>query len=464
MKLRDKLINKFNNSSDLISKKINNIDIIYLESLCSSDKINEFVLKTLTLNTPKKLSKSTLAGPNTKEIKTLEEAINLLLNGFTIISQDKTYAIETKGDLIRSITAPTTEPDIHGPKDSFTESIQTNLGLIKRRIKSNKLINEDFNIGKYTKTKVSLLYIEDIAKQEIISMTKSKLDNIDIDGILDTGNLKQLICGENRTIFPTAYLTERPDRVSQALLEGKIVLICDSSSFALIIPAFLVDFINPNVDMYAKSVNINFVKILRFACLLITIFIPALYIALINYNQSSIPLDLLVNFAMQRDSVPFPTFLECLFVLIICAILRESDMRFPNSYGSSISIVGALILGEAAVTAGIVSTIMIIVVAITYITSMVFTDLELINSIRHLRFLAIFLTFFFGLYGLYMALFIFLIQISSITTVNIPYSYPLAPFDLTYIHKTIFRNAKEKDKKRSKVLTDKNYIKEGNEQ
>ena len=461
MKLSAKLKLKFQNSSDLIIKTINNTDIIFLESLCSSDKINEYILKTLTLNREKKLNASLIAGPNIKEVINVEDATTYLLNGFTLVSKDKTYAVETKGNLVRSVQSPTAEPDINGPKDSFNESIQTNLGLIKRRIKSADLINDDLTVGKITKTKVSILYLESIAEKQIVNQVKDKLNAINIDGILDMGNLKQLLCGENRSIFPTAQLTERPDRAASSLLEGKIVLICDASAFALIIPSFFADFINPNVDSYAKNINVNFIKVLRFLCLLISIFLPAFYLALINFNQSSIPLSLLVSFAIQRDSVPFPAFAECIFVLIVCAILRESDARFPNSYGSSISIVGALVLGEAAVSAGIVSTIMIIMIAITYITSMVFTDLELINAIRHIRFLALILTCFLGLYGLYMALFIFLIHLSGLTSVNKPYTYPLAPFDPIYFYKPLIRKPLKDDKKRSKLLTDKNYTKQG---
>ena len=169
MKLSAKLKLKFQNSSDLIIKTINNTDIIFLESLCSSDKINEYILKTLTLNREKKLNASLIAGPNIKEVINIEDATTYLLNGFTLVSKDKTYAVETKGNLVRSVQSPTAEPDINGPKDSFNESIQTNLGLIKRRIKSSDLINDDLTVGKITKTKVSILYIESIAEKQIVN-------------------------------------------------------------------------------------------------------------------------------------------------------------------------------------------------------------------------------------------------------------------------------------------------------
>lgn len=460
MQLVDKIKNTFSNSSDLIIKNNNNIYIVYLESLCSQDKINEYILKVLTIKNSKKLQDNN-AAPNTKVVTSYREIINYILNGFTIIIDKQVYAVETKGNLIRSVESPTTEPDLTGPKDSFNESIQTNLGLVKRRIKSPLLINDDYIIGRYTKTKVSVLYINNIAKKDIIDNIVKKIKNIDIDGITDASHLKQLISDKPNTLFPTAILTERPDKVAQDLLDGKIVILVDSSPFAIIIPAFFADFVNPNVDSYKKYTNINFIKIIRFMCLLCTLFLPAFYVALISYNQASIPLNLLINFAIQRQSVPFPSYIEAIFILIICAILRESDIRFPANYGSSISIVGALVMGDAAVNAGIVSPIMIIVIAVTYITSMVFTDIEVIYSFRYVRFLSIILVCFLGLYGLYMSIFFFLIHICNLTSAGIAYTFPLAPFNKPYFNKTIFNIYKKEDKYRSSYLTNKNYHKQG---
>lgn len=452
----------FKDSSDLIIKTIKDIDVIFLESLCSSDKINEYILKVLSLSKKKiKDLNNILVGPNTKEIKSKSEITNLLLNGFTIVLGNNWYAVETKGDLVGSVTAPTTESDLHGPKDSFNESIQTNLGLIKRRIKSPDLVNIDMDIGLYSKTKVSIIYISSIAEVSLINKVKNKLNQINIDGIFDAGNIKQLIGKENRSAFPTSQLTERPDKAAADLLEGKIIILVDASPLAISLPSFLVDFINPSVDTYSKNININFVKFLRFLCFFVTLFLPGFYIALINYNQGSIPLNLLINFAMKRSSVPIPSIIECLVILTLCAILRESDIRFPTNYGSSISIMGALVMGDAAVSAGIVSPIMIIVVAITYITSMVFTDVELINSFRHIRFLTIFLVSILGLFGFYMAIFTTLIHLCSLTSLDIPYTYPLAPFDKVYFNKTVFRITKKSDKYRSRLLSRKNIRKEG---
>ncbi len=442
----------FNNSTDLKIQEIKNVYVIFLESLCSSDKINEYILKLLSLNKIKDIN-NVLAGPNTEQIK-FEDIENYLSNGFTVVIYKKEIlAIETKGDLNRGVDIPQSQPAIYGPKDSFTESIQTNLGLIKRRIKTGELVNVDIMVGKQTKTKVSIIYMNNICEQEMVDLVRERINKIDTDGIIDSSYISQLITNENATPFPTTLESERPDKVVMELLEGKIAILVDTSPFALILPAFFVDFINPSSDNYNKSININILKITRFICYFISLILPAFYVALINYNQESIPLELLVSFTTQRQDVPIPTALEAFIMLFLCDILRESDIRFPSSFGSSISILGALILGEAAVSASIVSPIMIIIVAITFITNLLFTDSDAINSIRIFRYIFLFFAVMAGLYGLVIAFVLFLIHLCSIKTFGKPYTYPLAPFNRNYLFKTILNKQRKKNTKRSKMLT-----------
>lgn len=450
------MINKikeiFNNSTDLKIQEIKNVYVIFLESLCSSDKINDYILKLLSLNKIKNIT-NVLAGPNTEKIK-FSDIENYLSNGFTIVIYKKEIlAIETKGELNRGIDIPQSQPAIYGPKDAFTESIQTNLGLIKRRIKTGELINKDLTVGKQTKTKVSIVYMENICEQETVDLVAERINKIDTDGIIDSSYISQLITKENATPFPTTLESERPDKVVMELLEGKLAILVDTSPFALILPAFFVDFINPSSDNYNKSININILKITRFICYFISLILPAFYVALINYNQESIPLELLVSFTAQRQDVPIPTALEAFMMLFLCDILRESDIRFPSSFGSSISILGALILGEAAVSASIVSPIMIIIVAITFITNLLFTDSDAINSIRIFRYIFLFFAVMAGLYGVVIAFVLFLIHLCSIKTFGKPYTYPLAPFNLNYLFKTILNKQRKKNTKRSRMLT-----------
>jgi len=471
-KIVKRIQEEFNKNPDLTTKKIklsllDTVYVVYLETVSSSDKVNDYILKNLSNLSGLKSKKirnldSILPGPNTKEIKNYDEIEFYITNGFTIVIRNNTIlAIETKADINRSIAEPNSEPATNGPKDSFTENYQINLGLIKRRIKSHTLKTDEFVVGRKTSTKVGVLYFDDIAETEQVELIKKKISKIDVDGIIDTSSLGQLITDEFKTHFPTYIMTERPDNVSRALLEGKIAITVDTSPYVIILPAFLADFINPGVDQYNKNKNVNFIKILRFTCFFLSMIAPAVYIALTNYNQETIPTDLLVSFAVQRDGVPFPAIVEAFMMLFICEMLRESDLRFPNSYGSAISILGALVLGDAAVSAGIVSQIMIIVISLTFMSSLIFTEVELVSALRHLRFIFLILASFYGIMGIVFGLFYFLIRINDTYSFGKPYFYPIVPFDKTYLFKTLLKSRAKKDIKRSSLLTDKNFTRQG---
>lgn len=441
--------------SDLVIKPIKGIHLIYLETLADQDKINDYILKAVASKRIITDIKKVLPSPNVKDIKNYKELKLYLETGFTIVLTDnEAIAIETKANITRSIDTPSTEPTIFGPKDSLTENYQINLGLIKRRIKSNHLKNEVTYIGRFTKTLISTLYIDNVAEKELVDQVREKMQNIVIDGINDIGELKQFLVKETKNVFPAFKMTERPDIIAKSLLEGKIVILMDTSPYALIIPSFLADFINPVSDDYTKNINVNFLKILRFLCFFLSIITPAFYVAITTFNQETIPTSLLINFQAQREGVPFPAVIECLITLIICEILRESDTRFPSSYGSAISILGALVLGDAAVSAGIVSPIMIIVIAITFISSLIFTDLEIINAIRHWRFFFLVVCSIYGLYGIGLSLIFFIANMSNYEVFNKPYFYPISPFDSSYIKETLF---KMRNTRRSKILSHNKY-------
>ena len=445
----NKIKKDFNNSSDLKYKKINNVNLVYLESVCSSVKLNDFIMMNLAMKDRYLNLRDNISGPCVVYLEDIKQVNFYLLNGFALVYDEKDMLVcEVKGDLFRSVNVPTTEPSVNGPKDSFNESILMNLGLIKRRIKSEKLYNEDFEMGKKTKTKVSMLYMDNLAKKSHINLVRKKLKRVNVDSLIDIEILMNIL-NDKKNPFPTVMKTERPDKVSSALLEGKIAIIADNSPYALILPVFLVDFINPESDKYVKSLNVNFLKLVRLLCFCLTIFLPALYIAIINFNPETIPLKLLLSFQSGRSGVPFPSCFEAIFMIFLCIVLRESDIRFPSAYGSSISILGALILGEAAVSANIASPIMIIIVGITFVTGLVFSSGEVISGLRDYRLLLLILASLFGLYGLVIGFFILVIGLCDTKSIGEPYLYPIAPFDKTYIFKTIL---KVKNRKKSNLL------------
>ena len=449
--------NTFKDTPDLVIRKIkyafSSVHIYYIETICSSEQVNNFILKNLTNPNSHRRFKDILAGPNFKEIN-LNKLEFYLYNGFTVlVYRNKIYAIETKASLDRSVTSPLVEQDLYGAKDALLENYQKNIGLIKRRLKSSHLKTKEYKLGRFTQTSTGVLYIDNITDMSLVKRIDALLNKIDTDSVIDVGELKQFLTMDKGNVFPPTKLTERPDVIVKALLDGKLVIVMDTSPFAIILPAVLADFINPISDKYLYQMNANNLKILRMICFFLTIFTPAFYIAIITYNQETIPASLLTNFITQNEGIPFPATIETFFMIFICEMLRESDIRFPSNFSSSISILGALILGDAAVSANIVSPIMIIITALTFISSMIFSNVELSGAIRIWRFIAMIIASFYGLYGVALAFIFFIVSLSSYSSFGLPYTFPVVPFSLPYLKETLYESDIHDNKKRSPYLT-----------
>lgn len=471
-KIINKLKEETNNSSYIVyrEKYINNIkiDIIYNEVLTDQDKMSNFIYRSLDhiekIYQEKELLydviKNNISNIKIKEINNYQDICKYLNNGFVIllIEDDYSLALEVKKNLTRSIEKPMTETTIRGAMDSFTENIETNIGLIKRRLKTNKLWNEDMELGKYTKNKISILTIKGLTDSKIKDNIINKLNSLEIDGVTDTGTLKHLIENETKTIFPTSITTERPDKVVSSLLRGKTVIIIDNCPFVLIMPVDINDFFLSQDDKDSNYINNSLTRILRYLAFSITILTPGIYIALTTFNQEMIPLELLTSFASQRSTVPFPAFFEALLMFVSFEILRESDYRIPNVSNSALSIVGALILGEAAVNAGIVSPIMIIIVAITAISALVIVEPELSNAIKWYRILFMLGGTTIGIFGIFIVFIIFTTNLCSINSYGKSFTMPFTPID-SDIKNSIIKFPLLKRNKRNKYLTN-NIIRE----
>lgn len=471
-KIINKLKEETNNSSYIVyrEKYINNIkiDIIYNEVLTDQDKMSNFIYRSLDhiekIYQEKELLydviKNNISNIKIKEINNYQDICKYLNNGFVIllIEDDYSLALEVKKNLTRSIEKPMTETTIRGAMDSFTENIETNIGLIKRRLKTNKLWNEDMELGKYTKNKISILTIKGLTDYKIKDNIINKLNSLEIDGVTDTGTLKHLIENETKTIFPTSITTERPDKVVSSLLRGKTVIIIDNCPFVLIMPVDINDFFLSQDDKDSNYINNSLTRILRYLAFSITVLTPGIYIALTTFNQEMIPLELLTSFASQRSTVPFPAFFEALLMFISFEILRESDYRIPNVSNSALSIVGALILGEAAVNAGIVSPIMIIIVAITAISALVIVEPELSNAIKWYRILFMLGGTTIGIFGIFIVFIIFTTNLCSINSYGKSFTMPFTPIN-SDIKNSIIKFPLLKRNKRNKYLTN-NIIRE----
>ena len=471
--LVDEIKKAFGSSTDLIIRPfiIDNreITLVMSEVLGSSSYVNDFILRRLlTIKFQSDNIGSELLNfiptNNGKILNKLSDMTDYICMGFALIlfndnESEKAIAIEARATVDRGIGEVNNEASITGSKDAFNENFNTNIGLIRRRIRDCNLYVDGMFVGKSSKTKIGILYMNNIAIKKNVDNIKNKLKKINVDGIIDSGNLKSYLDSKTNFFFPTITSTERPDKVAQALLEGKIAIVSDNSPFVLITPTFFVDYLHTSDDYYEKAINTSFIRIIRFLALFIAIFTPALYIALTTHNQDILPLSLFLNFMEQRESVPFSALIEALFMSISFEILRESDIRKPASMGTSVSILGGLILGDAAVSAGIISPIMIIVISISAISGLAFSSVEMIYALRWWRFILLFLAMFFGLFGIFVGFIILLASLVTTSSLSLPYLAPFSPFIKEEIKDTIIKGNHKKTRFRNPLLT-KNKIRE----
>jgi len=440
----------FGNSVDLsirqfdmkIRRKDLKLAIIFLSGLADKSKLDNLSLELNELIVSEicnqdtldlcfdKLKTSLLCESKIHEGSDYETLYNQILSGNTIILADgcnKFLVLNTFGPEGRSITEPTSQTIIRGPKEAFTEKISINISLIRRRIKDKSLKIDNMAIGSITKTNVAVMYLDKIAKPDIINEVKSRLSQIEVDGILDSGYIEELIKDDPHSVFPTFLNSEKPDSVAAGLLEGKIAIVVDGTPYVLTAPALFVDFLQVSEDYYHHYIISSMTRIFRCISLFLTLLVPSIYIALSTFHQEMIPTTLLVSIAAQREGVPFPAFVEAMLMELTFEILREAGIRMPRAVGSAISIVGALVLGQAAVQAGIISAVIVIIVSITAIASFAIPNYSMSNAIRYLRFVLMILSATFGLYGIYIGLIVLILHLSKLKSIGVPYLTPFAP-------------------------------------
>lgn len=332
-----------------------------------------------------------------------------------------------KGFKQRSVDSPNNEIIIKGPQEAFVENIRTNTSLIRRIINNENLIIENVEVGKLTKTRCAVCYIQDITNSDLVNEVKFRLNNLEIDSLLSAGELEQLIIDSNALGIPQILSTERPDKASKYLLNGRVVILVNGNPYALIMPGLLLDFLTSPEDTNLKTSFGNFLRFLRVLATFITLLLPGLYVAVTCFHQEILPTGLLYSMLASRENVPFPIIGELLLMEISFELIREAGLRIPSPVGPTIGIVGALVLGQAAVSAGIVSPILIIVVAITGISSFAIPDFSFGFHLRYYRFFFILLGFMAGFLGIALGLFIYISILCSLKTFGVHYTTPFAP-------------------------------------
>jgi spore germination protein KA len=428
--------------------------VLAIKGLSKNDYINEQILANLMsdsrfkdIKTPDNLFTQVkeIVMPNVyvNEETIIENAANELITGNCVLFLDgikKALIIGSQGGKERHVSQPITEYVVRGPRDGFTENIDSNMGLKRRRIKSLDLRVDSFQAGAKTKTAMYVVYLDGIAKKEVVTEVKNRLNRIDIDGILESGYVEELIADSPYSPFPMIEHSERPDKVSASILEGRIAILVDTTPFVLIVPTVFMQFMQSADDYYERYLIGSFTRVFRIAAYFISVTLPALYIAMTSYHQEMIPTPLALSLAASREGVPFPSIGEALLMEATFEILREAGLRLPQQTGQAVSIVGGIVIGQAAVQAGIVSQAMVIIVALTGISSFAIPAFNAAGSGRFLRFPLMLMAAFLGLPGILAGLSIIMVHLCSLRSFGVSYLEPFISGNKSVFNDTIIRN------------------------
>lgn len=416
--------------------------IVHIESMCDKALINSDVLKPMMLfsqevgcqlnqpNLLKLVKDFIVTSTDLQEAHNLAELVNAILYGKVVIlidGQDTALILGLQGWSARNITEPTSETVVRGPREGFVETLSTNLSLIRRRVQSPNLVFERLNIGRVTSTPVMISYIKGITSPDLVAEVKRRLQRIDLDAIIESGALEELIEDAPFSPFPTVLHTERPDMVASALIEGRVAILTEGTPFALIVPADFFFLLQSPEDYSTRFVYATVIRWLRYLGMFTALLLPSLYIAVTTFHQEMIPTRLLLSIAAAREGVPFPALLEALIMELAFEAIREAGIRLPRQVGQAVSIVGALVLGQAAIQASIVSPLMVIVVALTGIASFMMPIFTISFPLRLMRFGFMLLAGILGLFGIIVGFLAVLIHLAGLRSFGMPYLAPLAP-------------------------------------
>lgn len=391
--------------------------------------------------------------------KEVQQAIN---TGDAVVFFDgcgEAVAVETKGYEHRSIGNPTTEQSVRGSQNAFTEVLRVNTALIRTMLHASDLVTEMIPIGARGHSNCAVMYIKSITNEELVEEVKRRINGISTDIITDSGVLEHFIEDFPRNPFPQTLSTERPDRVAIHLSEGRVAIFIDGSPFGHILPVSFFSLMHSSDDFSLNLYYTNMLRLVRWLGALLSLLLPSLYLAISTFHQEAIPTELLLSIAAARAQVPFPTIIEILFMEFSFELIREGGLRIPGILGSTIGIVGALILGQTAVTAKIVSPIMVIVIALTGLASYSIPDYRLASAFRLTRFIFVLLAMAMGLIGVACGLLLFIAMLCSLKSFGMPYLVPLAPKTANG-GDTIFRSSSYHQKRRPDALNTKDEIRQ----
>ncbi|WP_179194917.1 spore germination protein [Bacillus sp. EAC] len=390
--------------------KSDEIEIFVRNNMVSTNKVNE-------------VEKAILAG---KSI--------LLFDGDPIA-----YVYSTEKMPQRNFAPPSIDNSLKGSKIAFVETANTNIALLRRFITNKDLKTKQKEIGKKNKNRISIMYIEEVVDQKLLTALEERITNLDADKIINANQLAQLIEENSLSPFPQILTTERPDEAATQLLIGRVVIILDGSSEVIVLPAPFLAFFKSIDDYSSRTLVATFTRILRLVAIMITLFLPGIYIAIVSFNYEIVPLKLLVSIGESRVRVPFDPLVEAFLMEITLELLREAGIRLPSPISTTVGVVGGIVIGQAAVQAGIVSNIMVIIVALTAISSFIIPNYEMASSIRIIRFPIMVMASLFGIVGIIVSTMVLIIHILSLKSFTLSYSRPFSPVIFNQLMDTVVR-------------------------
>lgn len=410
--------------------------LIYIDGLSNIEEIDTNVLPALIretttgLNTLDKIYEKKISVSKVKEVKTFADCVEQISIGNPVLLLEQ----ENRGLSLglakwekRSVEEPTAEAVVRGPRDGFIETLGVNASLLRRRIRSPQLKMKSMKVGRYTQTEMIIAYMEGIADTTLIAEVTKRLQRIDIEGVLESGYIEELIEDNPYSPFPQVLNTERVDVAASSLLEGRVVILTDGTPFSLIVPTTLYSLLQAAEDYYQRWMISTAIRWLRYLFFTLSLLLPSIYVALITFHHEMVPTTLLISMARSREEIPFPALVEALIMEATFEALREAGVRLPKQVGAAVSIVGALVIGQAAVSAGVVSAPMVMVVAITGIASFTIPRYTAGNALRMLRFPMMFLAGTLGLLGIILGIIVIVVHLCSLRSFGVPYLSPMAP-------------------------------------
>lgn len=449
--------------------------IIYIDGLVDKALVNENILKPLMYDAPQEddaadfgidYVESTLliAGDLVRSAK-VDDAVDGILSGDTVLLVEgsaEALVVSLRGWKTRGIEEPQTESVVRGSREGFTETLRFNTAMLRRRIKNPDLRLEPMKIGARTKTDICIAYIGNLAAPELIDELRNRLSRINTDAILESGYIEQFIEDAPYSIFATVANSEKPDKVAAKLLEGRAAVIVDGTPFVLTVPAIFIESFQSAEDYYSRPYFASLTRMTRYLAFTISILAPALYVALTSFHQEMIPTPLLLTMVAAREGTPFPSILEAGLMIVAFEILKEAGVRLPRPIGQAVSIVGALVIGEAAVSAGLIGAPMVIVVAITAVASFVVPPQT--DSGAIIRFFLLLAAGFMGGFGIAIGLLIILIHMTTLKSFGTPYLSSVAPFNPEDMKDVYIRAPIWKMNKRPKDIPATDKIRQGPDQ